>query len=160
MSRATRLAVSTALAFGLALAAAPAASAHAILLRTEPSPQTTVKQSPTAVKLHFSEAVEAAFGAVRLFDVDGHRVDSGKLSRADSDKEVDLPVPHLKDGSYTLTWRSSRPTATRSTAASASTSGRRRPSRRWPWPAMPASGERSAGGSVSTASPGSPPSSP
>jgi copper transport protein len=105
MSRATRLAASAALALGLALAAAPAASAHAILLRTEPSPQTTVKQSPTAVKLHFSEAVEAAFGAVRLFDVDGHRVDSGKLSRADGDKEVDLPVPHLKDGSYTLTWR-------------------------------------------------------
>lgn len=105
MSRATRLAISAALAVGLALVAAPTASAHAILLRTEPSPQTTVKQSPTVVKLHFSEAVEAAFGAVRLFDVDGHRVDGAKLSRADADREVDLPVPRLNDGSYTLTWR-------------------------------------------------------
>ncbi len=100
-----RLAASVALAVVLGLAAAPAASAHAILLRTEPSPQTTVKQSPTAVKLHFSEAVEATFGAVRVFDVNGHRVDSGKLTRTDANREVDVPVPKLKDGSYTVTWR-------------------------------------------------------
>lgn len=105
MPAARRLAVSVGLAVLMGLAAAPAASAHAILLRTEPSPQTTVKQSPTAVKLHFSEAVEATFGAIRVFDVDGHRVDSGKLNRTDADREVDVPVPKLKDGSYTVTWR-------------------------------------------------------
>lgn len=94
-----------AVAAALGLATAPAASAHAILLRTEPSPQTTVTQPPTAVKLHFSEAAEATFGAIRVFDVDGHRVDSGTLSRADGDREVDVAVPRLKDGSYTVTWR-------------------------------------------------------
>lgn len=105
MSAATRTAVAVGMAVLMGLAAAPPASAHAILLRTEPSPQTTVKQSPTVVKLHFSEAVEATFGAIRVFDVDGHRLDSGKLSRTDADREVDVPVPKLKDGSYTVTWR-------------------------------------------------------
>jgi copper transport protein len=84
--------------------AAPA-SAHAILLRTEPGSQTTVGPPPTAVKLHFSEPVEAAFGAIRVFDVDGHRVDSGELTLADGGREVDVPVRKLGNGTYSLTWR-------------------------------------------------------
>ncbi|MEA2716566.1 MAG: copper transport protein, partial [Actinomycetota bacterium] len=93
------------LVVGLLVVGAPAASAHAILLRTEPSPQTTVDQPPPAVKLHFSEPVEAAFGAVRVYDVDGHRLDAGKLSRADGGRELDVAVPRLADGTYTVTWR-------------------------------------------------------
>jgi methionine-rich copper-binding protein CopC len=53
-----------------AFAAAPA-GAHAILLRTDPSPQSTAKSPPPAIRLVFSERVEVAFGAVRAFDVDG-----------------------------------------------------------------------------------------
>jgi len=84
---------------------APGASAHALLLRTVPSPQTTVKAAPKLVKLAFSEPVEAAFGAIRVFDVDGHRVDAGRLARADGGREVDVPTPHIHDGTYTVTWR-------------------------------------------------------
>ncbi|MEA2843219.1 MAG: copper transport protein [Actinomycetota bacterium] len=87
------------------LGTATPASAHAILLRTEPGSQTTVTEAPAAVKLHFSEPVEAAFGAIRVFDVDGHRVDSGRLTRADGGREVDVPVARLRDGTYNLTWR-------------------------------------------------------
>ena len=80
------------------------ASAHAILLRAEPAPQTTVDDAPDAVRLHFSEPVEVAFGAVRVFDVDGNRVDPGAISRADGNRQVVLPVD-LEDGTYTVTWR-------------------------------------------------------
>jgi methionine-rich copper-binding protein CopC len=46
------------------VAGAPApASAHAILLRTDPSPETTVTHPPPQVRLEFSESVEVAFGA-------------------------------------------------------------------------------------------------
>jgi len=81
------------------------ASAHALLLRTDPAPQTTVKIPPRRVRLEFSEPVEVTFGAVRVFDVDGHRVDSGRLSRTAGGREVDVATPHLKDGTYSVTWR-------------------------------------------------------
>jgi copper transport protein len=84
---------------------APAASAHAVLLSTDPSPQTTVKSSPADVRLVFSEPVEVSFGAIRVFDVDATRVDAGQLRRAQGNREVRVPVRHLKDGTYTVTWR-------------------------------------------------------
>ncbi len=87
------------------VAAAPAASAHAVLLSTDPSPQTTVKTAPSSVKLVFSESVEVSFGAVRVFDVDANRVDTGSISRAQGNREVVVPVKALKDGTYTVTWR-------------------------------------------------------
>jgi copper transport protein len=90
---------------GVVAGVAPAASAHALLLRAEPSPQSTVPVSPSVVRLFFSEAVEVAPGDVRVYDVNGARVDKNKVSRTDGDREVDAEVPHLADGTYTVTWK-------------------------------------------------------
>ena len=87
----------------IAFTAGPA-SAHAVLLRTEPAPQTTVKAPPTEVRLVFSEGVEAAFGAVRVFDVDGKRVDKGKIETDNGRRDVVVPAS-LPGGTYTVTWR-------------------------------------------------------
>lgn len=100
-----RLGLAVAVVVTVLVVAAPAASAHAVLLRTDPSPQTTVKNAPTTVKLVFSEPVEVSFGAVRVFDVDATRVDTGSISRAQGNREVSVPVRPLKDGTYTVTWR-------------------------------------------------------
>ena len=91
---------------GLAIVVATAgpASAHAVLLRSEPSPQTTVKEPPEAVRLRFSEPVEVAFGAVRVFDVDGKRVDTGKITTAAGRREVVVPAS-MPEGTFTVTWR-------------------------------------------------------
>jgi copper transport protein len=87
------------------LSAAPA-SAHAILLRTDPSPQSTVAAPPAAVHLFFSEPVQGAFGAVRVFDVEGRRADGGEAPRAGQSRtELVLPLPRLRAGTYTVTWR-------------------------------------------------------
>jgi copper transport protein len=75
-----------------------------VLLRTDPSPQTTVKTPPSAVHLVFSEAVEVTFGAVRVFDVDGKRVDKGKIQTVNGRREVVVPAS-LPGGTYTVTWR-------------------------------------------------------
>ena len=75
-----------------------------MLLRTDPSPQTTVKNPPAAVHLVFSEAVEVAFGAVRVFDVDGKRVDKGKIQTANGRREVVVPAS-FPGGTYTVSWR-------------------------------------------------------
>ena len=87
----------------VALTAGPAA-AHAVLLRSDPSPQTTVMVAPEAVRLRFSEPVEVTFGAVRIFDVDGKRVDEGKISTAAGGREVVVPAS-VTGGTYTVTWR-------------------------------------------------------
>jgi copper transport protein len=105
MSAIRRVAVTVLLVLGVMVAAAPAASAHAVLLRTDPSPQSTVPRAPERVRLEFSEAVETAFGAVRVFDVDGHRVDRGQVRRAPGRRVLDVPVQSLPDGTYTVTWR-------------------------------------------------------
>jgi copper transport protein len=87
------------------LGTASPASAHAVLLQTDPSPQSTTQTPPTAVRLVFSEPVEVSFGAVRVFDVDANRVDTGSVRRVQGNKEVVAPVRDLKQGTYTVTWR-------------------------------------------------------
>jgi len=81
------------------------AGAHALLLRSEPVAQTTVTTAPRVVRLEFSEPVEVAFGAVRVFDVDGHRVDSGKVTRTGGDRKIEVALLAMRNGTYTVTWR-------------------------------------------------------
>jgi copper transport protein len=100
----TRALASTVMVLAIVVSGAGPVAAHAVLLRSEPSPQTTVKTPPAAVRLQFSEPVEVAFGAVRVFDVDGKRVDSGKLSKANGGRDV-LARAGLPGGTYTVTWR-------------------------------------------------------
>ena len=40
-----------------------------------------VRTSPPTVSLQFNEAVETAFGSIRVYDCGGDRVDSGKILR-------------------------------------------------------------------------------
>ena len=65
----------------IALAAAPSAFAHAILQKSTPENGSVVRSSPATVSLRFNEAVETAFGSIRVYDCGGGRVDSGKISR-------------------------------------------------------------------------------
>jgi copper transport protein len=106
---ATRLKVALALLAGLAaMAIAPAvASAHATLEGTSPPRGATVKEQPSAVVFRFDEPVEGNFGAVRVYDAKGSRVDEGDAFHPNGDGPK-LGV-HLKsglpDGSYTATYR-------------------------------------------------------
>ena len=69
-----------ALALSVAIAAlvAPAtALGHATVQSTSPARGAALEQAPRQVVLRFSENVETQFGAVRVFDADGKRVDQG-----------------------------------------------------------------------------------
>ncbi len=105
MSVLLRVGMGMALAAAALAGAASPANAHAVLLRTEPSPQATLPRPPSEIRLEFSEPVEVAFGAVRLFDVDGQRVETGSIRLADRDRAVVVPLPQVADGTYTVTWR-------------------------------------------------------
>src|SRR6187551_3143620 len=89
----------------VALALVPAAGAHARLITTEPANDAVLEQSPRFVLLRFNEPVETAFGAIRVYDAQARRVDTGKVAQP-SGKEARIAVePRLARGTYTATWR-------------------------------------------------------
>jgi len=88
-----------------ALTAAPAAFAHAILQESTPSNNSVVRTSPKTVSLRFNEAVETAFGSIRVYDCGGGRVDSGKITRPSKDSVAVAIDRTLAKGTYTVTWR-------------------------------------------------------
>ena len=96
------LAIAVALA---ALTAAPAAFAHAILQESTPSNNSVVRTSPKTVSLRFNEAVETAFGSIRVYNCAGGRVDSGKILRPTKDSVAVTVDRTLARGTYTVTWR-------------------------------------------------------
>jgi copper transport protein len=91
----------------LALLLPAAASAHARLEGTEPPQGAVVKKEPAAVIFEFDEPVEGNFGAVRVYDASGERVDEGDAFHPNGEGPrlgVHLK-PGLPDGSYTATYR-------------------------------------------------------
>ncbi|HET7591042.1 MAG TPA: CopD family protein [Solirubrobacterales bacterium] len=105
MRRAALIALAAALAAGLLLPAA--ALAHAQLEGTTPERGAVVKREPAAVVFRFDEPVEGNFGAVRVYDAGGERVDEGDAFHPNGDGPklgVHLK-PGLPEGSYTATYR-------------------------------------------------------
>ncbi len=88
-----------------ALAAAPAALAHANLSATTPANDAVLESSPAQVTLRFDEPVESAFGSVRVFDGQAKRVDDGVTVRPAAN-EVAVGIDRtLPRGTYTVAWR-------------------------------------------------------
>jgi copper transport protein len=102
-----RLLLTFAVAVTAMLLVPGAALAHATLEGTSPPRGATVKQEPSAVVFRFDEPVEGNFGAVRVYDAKGERVDEGDAFHPNGDGPklgVHLK-PNLPDGSYTATYR-------------------------------------------------------
>jgi len=91
----------------LALAAPASALAHAQLEGTIPERGAVVKQEPPAVIFRFDEPVEGNFGAVRVYDANGNRVDEGDAFHPNGEgPRIGVHLkPSLPDGSYTATYR-------------------------------------------------------
>jgi len=92
----------------LALLAVPAAaSAHATLEATTPARGAVVKTEPREVVFAFNETVEGNFGAVRVFDGKGARVDQGDAFHPGGEGSAIAAHlrPGLAKGTYTATYR-------------------------------------------------------
>jgi copper transport protein len=89
----------------LVLPAVPA-SAHAVLVATDPALGSAVPDNPPPkeVVLTFSEPVKIRFGGVRVFDSSLKRVDTGE-PRFVNDHTVAIGVKRLADGGYIVAWR-------------------------------------------------------
>ena len=88
------------------LAPAQIASAHAILLTSEPAPSAVLDQSPTEIALFFNEEVDTVFGRVRILDSSGKVVQIVKPIRdAANHTIVRAPLSSLDEGTYVVIWR-------------------------------------------------------
>ncbi|MFB6812979.1 copper resistance CopC/CopD family protein [Streptomyces sp. NPDC056347] len=103
------LAVLAGLVFGLLLAGAGPASAHAALTGSDPQDGAVVATAPEEVTLTFSEQVALGKDSVRVLDPDGKRADTGAEPR---DLQNDSAVRYgvalrtgLADGTYTVAWQ-------------------------------------------------------
>jgi copper transport protein len=89
----------------IALATAPAASAHSVLIATEPANDSILETSPDHVLLRFDERVESALGSVRVFDGNGERVDAETISKPKPNEVMVEIGDDLPRGTYTVAWR-------------------------------------------------------
>jgi copper transport protein len=103
--RACRYAVVAFVALVAMLATSAPAGAHARLLTTEPANDAVVDTSPSHVRLRFSESVETAFGAVRVYNAQARRVDAGGAERSRDNEALVGLDDRLARGTYTVTWR-------------------------------------------------------
>jgi copper transport protein len=91
---------------GVALVTAAPAHGHANFERADPIAGDVLQQSPPALRLWFTEPLEAGFSEVQVLDGRGTRVDRGDSRIVPNDRTsmvVSLPV--LPRGSYSVAWR-------------------------------------------------------
>lgn len=97
------------LVFGLVLAGAGPASAHAALTGSDPQDGAVVATAPKEVTLTFSETIAVGDGSIRVLDPSSKRADTGVEPKDLSDGStvrygVEL-LPGLPDGTYTVAWQ-------------------------------------------------------
>ena len=85
---------------------AAAAGAHASLARADPRVGSTVRTSPSIIRLWFTEQLEPAFSSVQVVNDAGKQVDKGD-GRVDPANPVllQVSVPALQPGTYKVIWR-------------------------------------------------------
>jgi copper transport protein len=84
--------------------AAPTASAHAVLVKSAPQQGALLHEEPRRIVLRFNEPVETSFGAVRIYDEKGKRVERGAPVRPRGDTIAMGIRPGLL-GVYTVSYR-------------------------------------------------------
>ena len=96
-----------ALALAALLALPATAFSHATLQSTVPERGAQLDAAPAQVVFKFDEAVEASFGALRVFDSSGQEVQVGKAFHpGGKGSEIAIRLkPGLGDGTYTATFR-------------------------------------------------------
>jgi len=81
-------------------------SAHAKLVKANPSPNSVLGSAPTQVQLWFDEPIELNFSSVQVLDAKKQRVDTGVLQAVAGDpKSILVPLKPSGDGTYNVIWK-------------------------------------------------------
>ncbi|MGH3010255.1 MAG: copper resistance CopC/CopD family protein [Gaiellaceae bacterium] len=89
----------------MAAAFAPTASAHSVLIGTQPGNDVVVPESPDEVVLEFNEPVDTSLGSLRVFDGQGQQVDDGEVTQPVATEVMVGLDSELQPGTYTVAWR-------------------------------------------------------
>lgn len=94
-------------AFLLATALAPMlASAHAILVKSQPNKDETVTVAPKQIDLWFNDPVKSEYKALAVIDSEGKRVDNHDVEQTLTDgSHIHATVADLPAGTYTVRYR-------------------------------------------------------
>lgn len=80
-------------------------AAQVELERSNPQPSSVHAESPTAIRLWFSDAIDARASEVRVLDVDGNTVSGLAAEPGADDRSLVVPIPApLDNGAYTVAW--------------------------------------------------------
>lgn len=99
-----RFVVALVIALAGAVVLASPASAHAALESTQPQAGAILDEPPESVTLHFTEAIQAATDAVRVFDAARARVDTGGVEQVDG-RTIRVGIGDIGDGGYVVAWK-------------------------------------------------------
>ncbi|HEX6797640.1 MAG TPA: copper resistance protein CopC [Ktedonobacterales bacterium] len=84
----------------------PTASAHAVLVKSEPAANAILQAPPSEVRLWFSEAINPFTSKAVVVDPTNHEVDRGDSHRnPNNDHEMDVSLQLLPAGTYIVDWR-------------------------------------------------------
>lgn len=79
--------------------------AHAFLDHADPKVGSEVNQSPTEIKIWFTQEIEPAFSSIQLLDSSGKQIDKKDTHLDDKDKKLLIvSVPQLQPGEYKVVW--------------------------------------------------------
>ena len=83
-----------------------AASAHAILVKSQPAKDEEVTEAPKQVDLWFNDPVRSEYKALAVIDSDGKRVDNRDVEQDLLDgSHIHATVEDLRPGTYTIRYR-------------------------------------------------------
>lgn len=103
--RAAALLAAVVAALAVLFTASPA-WAHAELVGSTPADGEVLAGPPGRVVLRFSEQVETALGAIRVFDAQGQPLDVGQTRRAAGEQDaIEVTLPPTGRGTYLVAWR-------------------------------------------------------
>jgi copper transport protein len=86
--------------------AVQSASAHALLVRSNPAANAVLLQPPIQVEIFFSEPLEAQLSSIRVFNSNNVSVDAGDVRVDPADPtRMTVSLHSLNDGVYTVTWK-------------------------------------------------------
>ncbi|HLZ07134.1 MAG TPA: copper resistance protein CopC, partial [Chloroflexota bacterium] len=105
--RLRRAGLASILALVLVITIVSTASAHANLIRSDPTAGSSLASAPSRVQLWFSEDVEPSFSAAVIYDAKSQRVDLGDSHVAPDDaRSIIVGVkPGLPPGTYVVAWK-------------------------------------------------------
>ncbi len=83
----------------------PAASSHALLVKSEPAGNQILEKPPDNITIFFTENIEPKISHIYVFDLKGNRVDKGDSTvNQENLRKIYVTLKNITEGVYTVSW--------------------------------------------------------